>query len=433
MKSIRTTVGALAAPTSGLIVVALLTAFGGCPQPTDPIPANNTTDPTNGGASYIGSKTCAACHSDIAATQTLTAHANALTPVLDGAPVFPAPSAGVPEPPAGIDWAHVSYLIGGFKQGALFLDADGHIFSTGVDGIATQWNAALPVNGTTGEFVDFDSDATTPVPYAFARFSHETTGAIAFSAAHPLTQENRPGIEGTWAEPGVQCEACHGPGSAHFFTVDGTPQIDRSRIFVDLTGVSTCKACHSEPFGGDGDEILAADGFILPRQQYAELRASGGHRDFSCTTCHDPHLSLSANRDAAIRNDCTACHVSVTKAGHVGKVFRRADGYTEVLSCESCHMPYATRAFSEASESVAGPIGRIGDTRAHVFRIDTDPTTADGQFKDAGTRLRLDAQGRAAISVDFVCLRCHNGGELFTLTTARAAEIAPFVHDFPDD
>ncbi len=418
----------------GALGLSLVIGAGGCPQPPDAtIPAANPIDRTNGGARYVGATACASCHAEYAATHALHGHANTLTPVLDGAPDLPGPSAGVPDPPPGFTWDQISYVRGGDRKGALFLDLSGHILSTGVSGVPTQWNLAFPANGGPGEFVAFEPNADEPVAYSFDDIARETTGAQPATDDRPGAQDNRPGIRGTWSEPGVQCEACHGPGGSHFFTVDDTPRVDTSRIFVDLTGSQTCNACHSQPLGDQSGRIRAAGGFISGGQQYAELRASGGHSAFSCTTCHDPHRSLAEGREAAIRNDCTACHTDATMAGHAGKVFRRADGYEEALRCESCHMPFATRAFSNASEAIVGPVGRIGDTRSHVFRISTDPIDADALFSADGGELPRDDLGRAVISVDFACVRCHNGRELFMLSVSRAAEIARRVHELPED
>ncbi len=112
---------------------------------------------------------------------------------------------------------------------------------------------------------------------------------------------------------------------------------------------------------------------------------------------------------------------------HDGKVFVRGD-YTETLTCESCHMPYATRTSSAASTAVVGPNGRMGDTRTHIFRISREAADFNTFFSGPGDSVLKDSDGRAAVTVDFVCLRCHNGVGTFNLTVSRAAEIAPNLH-----
>jgi hypothetical protein len=114
---------------------------------------------------------------------------------------------------------------------------------------------------------------------------------------------------------------------------------------------------------------------------------------------------------------------------HGGNVFTRGD-YSEVLTCESCHMPYATSSGSTASAAVVGALGRAGDTRTHIFRISTDPIDNTSFLSPDGTRVMKDANGRATLTVDYVCLRCHNEGAMPSLafTVERAAEIAIGLH-----
>ena len=409
--------------------------LGGCPNgPSDnSIPAANPTDKSNQNARYVGSAACASCHADVASLHGRHPHEFALNRLSGQAPAYPAGTGGVPNPPPGLDWTDVSYVSGGYSRGALFLGVDGFLLTTGITAISTQWNLAFGPNGATSGFVPLLAESTEPAPFEYARFVHETTGAEPQDASTPASQDSRAGIEGTWSEPGVHCEACHGPGSNHFFTLGGEPVVNPARIFTDLTGAQTCNACHAEPFGDTSGVILASGGFVRPRQQASELRASGGHRTFTCTTCHDPHRPLNDGRAVAIRNDCTACHRDATMAGHRGKTFRRSDGYTEQMRCESCHMPYAARAYSTGTPPAIAEEAHIGDVRSHIFRISTSPAGVAAFLSADGHEVQRDPEGRAAVTVDYVCLRCHNGDLLFSLTTARAAEIAPNVHRLPED
>ncbi len=400
-------------------------AAGGCPPSAPEGGAavfNNTTDPTNGGAAYIGSAACAACHPDLGQTVFLHAHSQALHRIEGQQPGYPnePPRGQVPDPPAGRTWSDISYVIGGYLLDALFVDADGFVLTDGVAGVQTQWNLALADNGTPAGFVPYLPDQSTPLPYSHDCFRCHTTGPREFGVTTSQRQDNRPGIGGTWSETGVQCEACHGPGSDH------PPNPAARNLFVDATA-QTCARCHTS--GNDPTVIPVADGFIVPNAQFAELRASGGHAEFNCTICHDPHVSAVVS-DAGIRNRCTACHTDVNMALHAGKVYRRG-GYTEPLECQSCHMPYATRTASSATPAVVGAAGRMGDTRTHIFRIDTRPVPYPRMLTASGSAVRIDALGRAAVTVDFVCLRCHNAiGSAFELTLEQAAEIASVMHQF---
>ncbi|MCG3126900.1 MAG: hypothetical protein CHACPFDD_01755 [Phycisphaerae bacterium] len=415
------------------LLVPLLALFAGCPADDNQRdqPYANQSDKSNGGAALIGASACRQCHADIAEVLATHPHTSALSAVSGAAPEL-AIGPGVPDPPAGFEWSDIAYLIGGTARRALFVGSDGFVLTSGATGVDTQYNLAFGPNGTPAGFVPFVSDSAEPLALEFEDFSHRTTGPVEFDPGAPRNQDSRRGILGTWSEPGVQCEACHGPGGAHFRTVNREVEIHTDRIFVDSSGRQTCVGCHSRPFGSGGTTILAEGGFVRDQQQASELKASGGHAAFACTICHDPHRSL-VQGETGLRNTCTVCHTDVTMGGHRGKVYRRSsDGYTEALACESCHMPYATLSAGSAGPSVV-PAGRIGDVRTHIFRVSAEP---DADFRafltDDQAAVRLDAQGRAAVTVDYVCLRCHNGGGVFVLTASRAAEIAPHVHDFPE-
>lgn len=422
----------------GVVAAALGVAgavgLGGCPVGETPNNSRyiNSTDSTNGGARFVGSNACKQCHADVAALHSLTPHANALQAIRGSAPPFPTGAAGVPTPPSGFAWTDISYVVGGFSKGAFFLDKDGYVLTTGVTGVNTQWQSNFGPNGSIATFTSFAPGDSTPRVFDFDSFARRTVGPAQLDPADPQFQDNRQGIQGNWHETGAQCESCHGPGGGHFSTVGADVRIDRSRIFVDPSGSDSCARCHSRPYdsGDTSREILAADGYIRDQQQWTELKSSGGHANFACTICHDPHRSVSTDRAAAIRNECSACHATQSMAGHGGKTFRRGD-YAEPVTCVSCHMPFAARAISSAAADVVAPGGKMGDTRTHIFRIETTQAVVPQLFTDDGLRVRRDARGRAAVTVDFVCLRCHNDQGPFTLTPARAAEIAGRVHQLP--
>lgn len=441
---IRTSCPALLAAIQAIIFA------GGCLS-TPPSDNNggafaNSTDKTNGNAAFIGSSACRQCHAQISDQQIIHGHANILSKIQGEAPQFPsaADRAGVPNPPDGYAWVDVSYVVGGYIKAAFFLDQGGYILTTGLTGRNTQWNLQFTPNGSAPGFAPYEPGQTVPKSYDFSCFACHTTGPRPQTAQLQEFQDNRPGLAGTWSEAGMQCEACHGPGSKHFTTVGGQVAIHRDRIFVDSTGADTCVRCHSGPFGSGDGVIQATDGFIEHSEQSDELAASGAHSAFKCTICHDPHRSTVYNRTEGIRNECVACHATQSMAGHEGKLFARGD-YVESLSCTSCHMPFATKTATsslvdlvdEQSGRKTGAQARIGDTRTHIFRISTAPAGFSSFFSDDGLSVRRDANGLASISVDFVCLRCHNGTgssqgrTLFHLSVDRAAEIAIHVHELP--
>jgi len=279
---------------------------------------NNTTDPTNKGATYIGAQACGACHPTIADAHRVHGHAHILTRAQGEPPGFPEVGlrAGVPNPPQGFDWADISYVIGGYTRKAEFIDKDGYILTTGMTSFAVQWNLSFPPSGTSPGFVDYEPDAAARMAYAYSCFACHTTGPLPLDENSPQFQENRPGFAGTWREAGVQCEACHGPGSNHI------PDPGARGIFVD-SAASACGKCHSR--GDDPAVILAMGGYIQNYQQWPELRASGGHSSFSCTVCHNPHRSANYDLDNAIRNQCSNCHTKRSRTNNLNDSLMRCD------------------------------------------------------------------------------------------------------------
>lgn len=409
-----------------VLAVALAVADGCASYSTDATtallgPFNNSTDPTNGGASYIGSAACSACHSDVAELTRVHGHSQALKASNGLPPEYPPEGtrAGVPNPPAGRTYNDIGYIIGGYTKGAFFVGADGFVLTTGVTGVNTQWNLDFPPNGTTAGFVAFKASQTAPEPYRFECFRCHVVGAQPQDPA--VSQDGRPGILGTWAEPGVKCEACHGPGSNH------APDPWARQMFVDSTN-RTCGNCHVD--GNDSNVIAAANGYISPMTQVAELLASGGHSGFACGVCHDVHASTTYDPARGIRNQCTACHPDQNLAFHTGFVLTRGS-YSEPLGCTSCHMTYAGLQNSVGGPAAVGTLGgRMGDVRSHIFRIDTAHATFDQMFSADGSHVLKDSAGRAAVTPDFVCLRCHNGeGSAFIISAQGAATIADGIHD----
>jgi hypothetical protein len=87
--------------------------------------------------------------------------------------------------------------------------------------------------------------------------------------------------------------------------------------------------------------------------------------------------------------------------------------YDYGVECKDCHMPFATK-----SAQPTGP--HAGDLQTHIFYIDTDP--AGNMFTEDGLLVDLDTNGKAAVTMDFACQRCHE--------TAALTELGNFAVDF---
>lgn len=407
----------LAALLTPLAVATLTVAIlaSGCGVPVPPPP------PPPAGAQYIGSAVCRTCHSTIGASEAIHGHTQALKIITDGPPAYPAvaPDAGVPNPPAGFTYSQISYVVGGYIKAANFLDITGFMLTDGNAGTPTQWNLFNGPAELPAQFVPFMPAQTTPLPYAFSCFNCHTTGPQSIDTNGGQRQGNRPGIGGTWAEDAVQCEACHGPGSLH------VPDPPAGNIILDATS-ATCARCHVNQNDPTATPLAVQDGFIVGTQQLLEVAASP-MASFSCVVCHNPHASALYDPVNGIWNQCLACHPSQNMALHSGKVLALGD-YVESLTCVSCHMPFASRNASSSTFDVLGSTARVGDTRTHIFNINT--VAGASMLTPDGTQVALDATGEAAVTLDYVCLRCHNGkGSAFPLTLQGAASIARGIHN----
>ena len=333
-------------------------------------------------AVYVGSDACEECHSELAATYKQTGHAHALTKIVDGAaPEFP--FSEVENPPEGMTWNDILYVIGGYGWMARFVDKNGNV----VTGEAAQYNLvnkSLDLGGDwaayhAGEQVAFDCAAC------------HTTGYVPEGQ-----QDGLPGVVGTWAEDNVGCENCHGPGGNHV----------NDPYFVDMKidrDAELCGACHSR---GDMLTLETADGFIDHNGQYDEMFAST-KRIMNCVDCHNPHTPTKYAEGLAVKTECENCH------------FRQAE-YQKITDrrhakCIDCHMPRATK-------SAVGDIAtHSGDMRTHLFTINP---LAESQFNKDGTA------ANPQLALEFTCQGCHyDGGRGGELPMEQLVEVATGFHE----
>ncbi|MGD8359227.1 MAG: multiheme c-type cytochrome [Lysobacterales bacterium] len=269
--------------------------------------------------------------------------------------------------PDGQLWNDFTYVIGGNKTKALYLDLEGYLYTP--QGGDNQFNIL------TGEWSDYRAGENAAT---YDCGACHTTGYE--SGGFPT---NLPGISGTFALPGVQCEHCHGPGNT---MNEGDPAI--------------CADCHNH---GPASAVKASGGFIVSEGQYNEFMA-GPHSGLSkgCVSCHNPHEQASTG----IKVQCQSCHGSEASA-YQNTLMSKVG-----VECKDCHMPPAT-----LSAQALGP--HKGDMRSHIFYINTDP--AANMFTPDGSNVQLNG-GKGAVTLDFVCQRCHQGASL--------DELARFAKDF---
>jgi hypothetical protein len=317
---------------------------------------------------FVGSPTCAECHQDIYDKFVLSGHNWKLNAVIDGQPPE-YPFSSVPSPPDGYTWDDVAYVIGGYNWKARFIDHDGYIITGDADA-TTQYNLFNARLGLGDDWVAYN--AGTEKPYDCG--SCHTTGYSRVG-----NQDGLPGLIGTWAFDGIQCEACHGPGSLH---VENPLAYN---LLIDREPAS-CGQCHVR---GEGPETVpASGGFIRHHEQYDELFQSK-HSVINCVTCHDPHEGVIQLRQTGVqttRTQCADCHFREEKYQNI-EIHQLVN-----VSCIDCHMPHVTK-------SAVGDADRFaGDIRTHMMAINYE---LESQFTEDG----LFALPQ--LSLDFACRSCH--------------------------
>ena len=180
----------------------------------------------------------------------------------------------------------------------------------------------------------------------------------------------------TWADLGVACEACHGPGSEHV-SADKCQKaytiVNPARIPDPSRAAMVCGACHTRGSTPDGkydypygykpgdylDFIFSEKPKLHPddtskanRQQYIDWKKSGHARaGVLCWDCHFVHQKGIANKAQTKLPGsklCLSCHKVANKGVH---------GIHSANSCVGCHMP------------ALGKRAVKGDVHSHEFRV----------------------------------------------------------------
>ncbi|MBO8170080.1 MAG: hypothetical protein H0Z35_13005 [Thermoanaerobacteraceae bacterium] len=223
---------------------------------------------------YVGSETCAKCHSDKVNSWMTTDHATMVQSMDD-------PNA---------------HIVANFKTNKWF-DKDDVLYAI------AQGKRFLKLNDGKLQYAEaqWDEEAKKWVETAPRDY---TCGQCHNTGFNPET--------GAWAENGISCEACHGPGEAHAQTADA------SKI-VSNPGVEMCESCH----GGDRQvgPMREADNHLT----FFSKKVDGeGYYADSCIECHsatvrlaeekgEPVPTLEDFRNGSYQNDrygitCVVCH-----------------------------------------------------------------------------------------------------------------------------
>ena len=366
----------------GLVIFALFGSFAAADE--------------GGGAKYAGKDSCKECHAKQYEKFIKSGHAFKLNKVVDGKPpVYPFTT--LPELPKGVTWDDVTYVIGGYNWKARFVGKDGFII-TGKEGdknYRNQYNFANPVVGNKAGWGKYHPGEKRPYNCGTCH----TTGYR--PEGH---QDGLPGMVGTWAETGITCERCHGPGSKHNKDPYGYQMVFQR-------DAELCGQCHRR---GSIEQVNASGGFIRHHEQYEELYQSK-HIVLDCNICHNPHEGVVQLRKAGkqtTRTLCKNCHFNQAK-------YRDQVHLANKVSCIDCHMPRIIK------NAVANKKTFTGDIRTHMMAIDFDQF---GQFtKDGKNAL-------SQVGLNFACKTCHvEGGKAKVFTDQDLRKVSFNYHARPTE
>jgi hypothetical protein len=374
-------------------VVLVLAVAVGCKGSTGTTgPPGPVGPPGSVYAEYVGSAECGTsdCHEDIAQVFAKSGHPYKLNKVESAEPPQ-YPFSSVPAPPEGYTWDDITYVIGGYGWKARFIDKDGYIITGSDENATTQYNL---YNANLGVGPGWSAYHAGELQKPYNCGACHTTGYRPEG-----NQDGLPGLIGTWSEPGVQCEACHGPGENHVNKPYGVAMtVDRS--------AELCGECHAR---GTVEAIDASGGFVRHHEQYEELFQSK-HRALTCIACHDPHQGIIQARktgEDTVRVDCYSCHFKEIRS-------QKDHEESNDVDCIDCHMPFLVKS------ALADADAYTGDIRVHLWAIDPD---AISQFSEDGKT------AISQISLDIACRSCHrDGGTASDLTDEELHESAEEYH-----
>lgn len=323
-------------------------------------------------ATYMGADQCMQCHQAKYNDWNTTGHKyklNTADEILAVRPDLPFPD--------GYTRDDILYVIGGWGWKSRYMDTDGYIITK--TGENRDINGQNQYNIADGKWVDY---------HPGEEKKYDCTKCHNTGSSYDSSQDNLPGIEGSWEFRGIQCEACHGPGSEHVVQGGG-----KGIAIILNRNASLCGQCHRR--GSADDKIPASGNFVMHHEQYLDFLAAGKMSDLDCADCHDPHLPVhmgatNEEEGKGIIKACEDCHTSAAEQ-YAGTIMQMAD-----VSCIDCHMPRASKSAVEVSDYEA-------DIRSHLFRMNI---SKDAQFiytdPDDGNQY-----ANPYLTMEYVCLPCH--------------------------
>ena len=291
------------------------------------------------GPVYVGSDKCAVCHGEKYESFQQTWHARILRPADDETIVGDFVSA---DPALTFTRDEVAFVVGGQFSQRYLTELDGDLYV-----LPAQWNVI------SGEWVAYRQEDWLDRPYTRYCAGCHTTG---------FDPESE-----TWAEAGVGCEACHGPGSEHVALAGDRAMIVNPALLDFQAQTEVCGQCHSRGTDSTGtyefpvdfqpggavrlDDVFlptADEAHLWPdgsskahHQEYLDWQQSPHEAGVSCLFCHVSHShGETAHQTRWVGNHrCLICHEEKRDLeAHVPYM------QAETAFCTDCHMPSLSEA-----------------------------------------------------------------------------------------
>ena len=302
---------------------------------------------------YVGAAVCAGCHGTEGEVQATSAHAHALATANSQVSAL-APGAELFRPPR----YHFRFLAGDGRLRVIISDSAEKLevpldwaFGAGEQAITFvgQFDTDHYLEHYFSYYAGTHSLGPTPGQIGFPSNTLVLASGLLYSTLDPVTgivkcfechSTGRPVIgplnEISPAEPGVRCEACHGPGSRHVDAVLHGQIAKAKSLIMNPARLSAtrlnqlCGRCHrtlNPKVDFDWNKAWnVRQQPVYLGQSACFLRSKGR---LSCLTCHNPHQPLQTSL-ADYDRKCRVCHDSVKHP----LVDRQSDS-----TCIACHMP----------------------------------------------------------------------------------------------
>ncbi|MCX9027073.1 MAG: ammonia-forming cytochrome c nitrite reductase subunit c552 [Candidatus Methanoperedens sp.] len=298
-------------------------------------------------ATYLKSTTCENCHKRKFDDWRGTMHRVMLTD--NGT----AQAMDLPAP-LNLTWTNMSYVIVG-KQELRYLNESGYLFKR-----------FFAENGTSADYG--------PSQYTCGRC--HTTGYNASG-----NQSGLPGIVGTWSEPGIACERCHGPGgNGHQVEANVSEQL--------------CLQCHNGS---------TRQGTFLSSAHSPPLEAPA-----TCLRCHSP-FDYARNRTVtsitAINVVCANCHNSHNTSDNKYRELFSPGGFnqTAYADVKDAKNSLFNSTASRLLLTTGGPTGTLSAGK-DVYDILTTPALIPSEIIDESYPGPIEVTGPIS---EVLCSNCH--------------------------